>query len=174
MQLRCKSRNREQKARSAYTFAEVMVAVAVVGVMVVSLYMGISSSFAIIQRTRENLRATQILVQRVETVRLYNWDQLRYTGTPTWFQTNFTAIYDPLAGTNGTGGGVTYYGNIRLTVPPPVSVMPTTVSYRGDVALVTVSLRWTNKTASSSFPHERQFETLVAKSGMQRYVYGNP
>ena len=170
MHIRSEKKTSAQGMRSAYTFAEVMVAVAVVAVMVVSLYLGISSSFSIIQRTRENLRATQILVQRVETVRLYNWDQLRYTGNPAWFQTNFTAIYDPLAGTNG---GVTYYGNIKLTVPPPVSVLPSSVSYRGDMALVTVSLKWTNNTGSKAFPHERTFETLVAKSGMQKYVYGN-
>lgn len=160
------------RPQSAYTFAEVMVAVAVVAVMVVSLYLGISSSFAIIQRTRENLRATQILVQRVETVRLYTWDQLRNVSSPARFQTNFSDVYDPLAGTNGTGGGVTYHGNIQVTVPPPASVLPVSVSYRGDVALVSVSLRWTNKTGIKVLPHERQFQTLVAKSGMQKYVYG--
>lgn len=172
MRLKNEIETQNGMARSAYTFAEVMVAVAVVAVMVVALYLGISTSFSIIQLTRENLRATQILVQRVETVRLYNWDQLRYTGTPAWLQTNFTDVYDPLAGTNATGGGVTYHGNIRLTVPPPVSVMPASVSYRGNVALVSVSLQWTNYSGSKSFPHERKFETLVAKSGMQKYVYG--
>ena len=38
---------------AAYTFTEVMVAVAIIGVMMVSLYTGISTSFGIIQRTRE-------------------------------------------------------------------------------------------------------------------------
>jgi len=150
-----------------------MVAVAVMGVMVVSLYLGISASFAIIQRTRENLRATQLLVQRVETVRLYTWDQLLNKGATASFQTNFTDIYDPLSVTNGMGGGVTYHGNIQVTAPPPVSVLPASVSYRGDVALVSVSLRWTNQTGTATFPHVRQYQTLVAKSGMQRFVYGS-
>lgn len=164
--------NKAPRKRAAYTFTEVMVAVGILAVMLVSLYLGISSSFATIKRTRENLRATQILVQRVETLRLYSWDQLRYTGSPAYFQTNFTDVYDPLSVTNGSGSGVTYYGNIKLTVPPPVSVLLPTVSYRGNVAMVTVTLRWTNTTATGSFPHVRTYETLVAKSGMQNYVYG--
>jgi hypothetical protein len=157
--------------RSAYTFVEVMVAVAVVALMVVTLYLGISTSFSVIQRARENLRATQILVQRVETLRLYTWNQLRNVGATPSFQTRFTDIYDPLAGTSG--GGVTYYGNIQVTVPPPVSVLPASISYRGDVALVSVNLQWTNRAGNRVFPHDRQFQTLVAKSGMQKYVYGN-
>jgi len=149
-----------------------MVAVAIIGVMMVSLYAGISTSFGIIQRTRENLRATQILVQRAETVRLYSWDQLRFTGTPAWFQTNFVERYDPLGVTNGSTG-VAYHGNIRLTVPPPTTVLPSTVTYRTNVALVTVTVRWTNSSSAKVFPHQRTYETLVAKSGMQKYVFGS-
>ena len=166
-------RTTERMASAAYTFVEVMVAVAVVGVMTVVLYAGISISFGVIHRTRENLRATQILVQRAETVRLYSWDQLRYTGTPAWFQTNFVDRYDPI-GTTNNGGGTAYYGNISLTVPPPTSVLPSDVSYRTNVALVTITLRWTNASGAKLFPHQRTYETLVAKSGMQRYVFGSP
>lgn len=158
--------------RQGFTFTEVMVAVGVVGVMVVSLYLGISTGFAMIQRTRENLRATQILTQRLETVRLYTWDQLRNVTTPARFQTKFTEIYNPLAATNGTGGGVVYYGTVAVTTPP-VEILPASVTYRTNVALVTVTLLWTNKTGTVSLPHRRQFQTLVAKSGMQKYVYGS-
>lgn len=173
MEIKCDIRTSVRGGKSGYTFTEVMMAVAVVAVMVVSLYLGISASFAVIQRTRENLRATQLLVQRVETVRLYTWDQLLNKGATATFQTNFTEVYDPLAGTNGTGGGVTYYGDIQVTVPPPASVLTNNVSYRGNMALVSVSLRWTNSTGTAAFPHLRQFETLVAKSGMQKFVYGS-
>ena len=152
---------------------EVMVAVGVVGIMVVSLYLGISTSFSTIQRTRENLRATQILVQRVETVRLYTWDQMRNVTVPARFQTNFTAVYNPLGGTNASGSGVVYSGSVVLTIPPPVLVMPSSITYRSNVALVTVTVRWTNNAGAASFPHQRQFQTLVAKSGMQKYVYGS-
>jgi len=162
----------EKEALKAYTFVEVMMAVAVIGIMTVSLYAGISASFGVIQRTRENLRATQILVQRVETVRLYNWEQLTNNATPRWFPTNFTEAYDPLSVTNGNGSGISYHGSIKLTVPAPVSVLPANISYRDNVALVSVLLRWTNTAGANSIPHFRTYETLVAKSGMQRYVFG--
>lgn len=155
--------------RLAFTLAEVMVAVGVIGIMVVSLYLGISTSFSTIQRTRENLRATQILVQRVETVRLYTWNQLWNVTPPARFQTSFTDVYDPLGGTNASAGGVVYHGRVAVTTPD-VTVLPT--SYRTNVALVTVTIRWTNNTGTASFPHQRQYQTLVAKSGMQKYVYG--
>lgn len=162
-----------EREPAAYTFVEVMVAVAVIGVMTVSLYAGISASFGVIQRTRENLRATQILMKRVETVRLYNWDQLNFKGSPAWFQTNFTEAYDPLAATNGTGAGIAYHGRITV-VPPPTSVFNgVNVSYRTNLALVSVILRWTNTAGANSIPHVRTNETLVARSGMQRYVFGN-
>jgi prepilin-type N-terminal cleavage/methylation domain-containing protein len=168
------NRSSARSASAAYTFIEVMVAVAIIGIMTVVLYAGISISFGVIHRTRENLRATQILVQRVETVRLYSWDQLpfNYKGTPAWFQTNFVDQYDPIGVTNN-GGGAVYHGNIRFTVPPPTTVLPTTVSYRTNVALVTVTLRWTNSSGAQLFPHQRTYETLVAKSGMQTYVFGS-
>lgn len=165
-------KQRSEKKPSAYTFVEVMMAVAVIGVMTVSLYAGISASFGVIQRTRENLRATQILVQRVETVRLYTWDQLTTNSNPRWFPTNFVEIYDPLAVTNGVGSGISYHGSIGVTVPPPTTKIPATVSYRGNLALVSVTLRWTNTAGAGNIPHVRTYETLVAKSGMQRYVFG--
>lgn len=157
---------------AAYTFTEVMVAVVIIGLMTVSLYAGISASFGVIQRTRENLRATQILVQRVETIRLYKWDQLTYTGTPGWLQTNFTEIYDPLSNTNGNGGGITYHGTVELGLPP-ASAIPSTVSYRTNLMLITVTLRWTNSAGATTLPHMRTYETLVAKNGMQNYVFGS-
>ena len=170
MQIKRKFKTPSHRPQLAYTFAEVMVAVGVLAVMLVSLYLGISNSFSVLKRTRENLRATQILVQRVETLRLYTWDQLRNAESPSVFQTDFTEVYDPSAG--DTGSGVEYHGNVQVTIPPPASVLPTDVSYRDDVALVTVTLRWTNQAGANVLPHQRQFQTLVAKTGMQKYVYG--
>lgn len=157
----------------AYTLTEVMVAVLVTAIMVISVYVGISASFSVIQHARENLRATQILVQRAETVRLFTWDQLRNIPVTKPFQTNFTDVYDPLGGTNGFGAGVVYYGNVVVTVPPPTTVLPATCSYRSNVALVSINVRWTNQNSRSSLMHQRQFQTLAAKSGIQKYVYGS-
>ena len=57
-----------------------MISVLIVGTLILSLYAGFSQGFSIIQTSRENLRATQILVQRMETIRLYTWSQVLDTG----------------------------------------------------------------------------------------------
>jgi hypothetical protein len=159
------------RSAAAYTLTEVMVAVGVVGLMLVSLYLGIATSFATIQRARENLRATQILVQRAETVRLYTWDQLRNVGANKYFQTSFREYYDPY-GANGAGSGVLYHGTVQVATNPPY-LKNSGVSYSPNVAVVSVNLLWTNGLGSAAIPHARQFQTLVARNGMQKYVYGD-
>ncbi len=49
--------------QSAYTLAEVMVGVAIMSVMFLTLYLGFTQGFGVVQSSRENLRATQILQQ---------------------------------------------------------------------------------------------------------------
>ena len=55
----------------AYTLAEIMIAVFLMSVMMISLYAGFWSGFAIARMSRENLRATQIMIQKLESVRIY-------------------------------------------------------------------------------------------------------
>ena len=78
----------------AYTLAEVIVCVALVAILFVSLYGGMTSGFAVTQSSRENLRATQIMLEYMEGIRLYNWDQLTASN---WIPGNFTNYYYPLA-----------------------------------------------------------------------------
>src|SRR6266705_1210156 len=97
---------------SAFTFIEVILAMGAVGMVVVALYAGITSGFSIIRTDRENLRATQIMVERMETVRLYNWDQISSNG---FIPSTFQAAYF-------SQGGVTsppiYSGTITIDSPP--------------------------------------------------------
>src|SRR6266700_667194 len=60
----------------AFTLIEAMVGMAVLGLVFVALYSGMVYGFKLIGMARENLRATQILQERFEGIRLYNWDQL--------------------------------------------------------------------------------------------------
>src|SRR5437879_5170529 len=60
----------------AYTLAELLVAVAILGIMFASLYAGIWYGFAVTDASRQDLRATQILLERMEGIRLFNWNQL--------------------------------------------------------------------------------------------------
>lgn len=79
---------RANHATAAYTFAEVLVAILIVGLMAVSLFGCFFSGFAILQCGRENLRATQIMLQRIEAIRLFTWQQvLDTTNSKPWYST---------------------------------------------------------------------------------------
>src|SRR5438552_2873446 len=81
----------------------------------VSLYAGFSMGFRNVRLSQEDVRANQILVEHMETVRVYHWSKL--TGG-TFFPTNsFTTYYTPPAGTNSVGSGVPYTVGIAVTRP---------------------------------------------------------
>ena len=79
--------------QSAFTLVEVIVGVGVMGIMMVSLYAGFAFGFNQIRLARENVRATQVLEERMEVIRLLNWDQvINLPGyIPTTFQAPFYA-----------------------------------------------------------------------------------
>ena len=67
-----------------------MVGIAVMAVMITALYGGFTFAFAEVRLARENVRATQVLQEKMEVVRLYNWDQLNQPG---FVPTQFTEAY---------------------------------------------------------------------------------
>ena len=87
-------------SESAFTLVEALVATAVVGIFFVALYTGLAQGFGIMNNAREDLRANQILVDKMEEMKLYRWDQLTSFGsTNSFIPTNFTEDYYP-SGTN--------------------------------------------------------------------------
>jgi len=141
----------------AFTLIEVMLAVVIVGVEFVSLYVAISQGFAVVQSARENLRATQIMQEQVEIIRVLDWDKVTTTPSP-W---NFTSNFYPAGGTN-QGQGLTYSGTIAVTDAPVPG------SYSADMRLVVVSLSWTNG-ANSRILRNRELRTLVSRYGLHNY-----
>ncbi len=144
-----------------YTFIEVLVAVALLGVLFVSLFGGLSFGFATTQASRQNLRATQILLERMEGLRLYNWDQLVYSN---WIPATFTDWYYPLTNA-GESPGIMYTGTMVVTNN---ALLPNT-SYSNNMCAVTVTVSWT----SADVPHTRTLTTFVARNGMQNYIFNN-
>src|SRR6266508_4273052 len=74
MNLASATRQTPALGRLAFAIAEVLVSVALMAIVFVSLYLGMSSGFAVTKLSRENLRATQIMLERLEGIRLYNWN----------------------------------------------------------------------------------------------------
>src|SRR5207237_8035387 len=93
--------------RSAFTLIEVAITMAVMGIVFATFYTGIGAGFSLVGLTRENLRADQLLLERMETIRLYSWDQISSNG---FIPASFTApFYPPVAGQTNAHSGVTYY-----------------------------------------------------------------
>src|SRR5205809_6800814 len=124
-------KQKQKSGATAYTLIEILVATAVLGVTFLSVYGAFSTGFAVIQVARENLRATQILQEKMETIRLYTWDQITNNG---FIPPTFTAAFYP-AGSQTNNQGATYQGTVTISaVPPPLS----TASYAKDMKMVVV------------------------------------
>lgn len=157
-----------KRPQRGFTLVELCISVAVLAVMLVSLYAGMSSTFAITQASRENLRATQIMLERVEGLRLYNWDQLVYSNM---IPLTFTNYYYPLAGP-GESKGIAYYGTMvvtNATLNPPAS-------YSTNMRAIAVTVWWTNYNGynlTKPIVRSRRMTTFSSRDGVQNYVYNN-
>ena len=125
------------------------------GVSFVSLYAGFSGGFSGVQTSRENLRATQVLLEKLETIRLYSWDQINTSG---FIPTTFSAPFNP--STNSTGG-FTYQGTVSIANAPIEE------AYSTDLKLVTVEVTWT----SATIARKASMSTFVSRYGLQNYIY---
>ena len=141
--------------QTASTLTEVVAAVAILAIAGAGLMGAMANGFFSVQMTRENQRATQILIERTEMARLYNWDQVTNSG---FIITNFVAAYDPQA---AQGGGLYYTGTVALTS------FPYSANYATNMREMTVTLNWNTKGINRT----RSLSTLMARDGIQNYVY---
>ena len=145
--------------RSAFTLAELMVGISIMSIMFLTLYLGFTQGFGVVQGSRENLRATQILQQQAEAIRLYTWEQIDPASG--WLPPTTTWTFYPLGGT----------GNQGITYTSTVSVTNALVdeAYVADHRQVICTLTWN----SGNVQRQRQMSTLVSKYGLHNYIY-NP
>ncbi len=141
--------------REAFSLVEVMVAFGILGLVIGTMFTCFSLGFASIRLTQENLRAAQILTEKMETIRLYTWTQVNTAG---FIPTNFTAAFN--TGTNGST-------NIVFNGTMSISDASLSEAYSANVKLVTVAVAWTN----SGVPRQRTMSTLISKNGIQNYQF---
>jgi hypothetical protein len=134
---------------------ELVVAVFLLGLAVAAFCGAFVSGLGILRVTRENLRATQILEERMEVIRLIKWDNVK----PGFIPTTFTASFD--AGTNPSPGGFVFQGTVTITNVPMAE------NYANDLRMIQVNLTW----QSGTITRERQMTTYVSKYGLQNYIY---
>ena len=144
--------------KGAFTLPEVMMAVALCALSLIMVFEGLGFCYKTMDGIRKNQRATQILLQTFELVRLYNWEQINTTGyMPGTIYANETNVW----ATASTDQKAFYSGTVTT------AAAPFNASYSGDLILVTVHLNWTNGTIA----HNRLMNTLVARQGIQNYDY---
>src|SRR5262245_59367484 len=59
-----------------FTLVEAVVGMALLGLVCMALSSGVCNSVFLVQLSRDNLRATQIMAEKLDTIRLYSWKQL--------------------------------------------------------------------------------------------------
>ncbi len=140
---------------AAFTLMEVVVAVLVLTTISTAFYLGLSTCFSVVKTSREDVRATQIMMQKLEAVRLCTWSEL----------TNFSFMepYDP-TGTTNNSAGVYFFGTVTK------GAVGLSTSYANNMCAVTVNLVWTNTAKSQVY--NRQMQTYYARYGLQTYIWG--
>jgi len=147
---------RRRRIASGFTLVESLFAMAIVGGVFVSLYSGITYGIQRVQFSRENQRATQIMLEKMETIRLYSWHQITATN---FVPETFVSYYHP--DRQGSGAGAVYRGKVNVATPS------LSANYEERIKRITVQLAWT----SGNVDRERSISTYVTENGLYSYIY---
>ena len=142
--------------RAGFTLVEVVIASALVGIMFLAFMGSFSMSFQNVQLDRENSRATQILLEKTELLRLYDWDQVVGNDTNAVIPLTFSSPFYP----DTNNGGFNYSGFVTITNAP------ISEAYTNDMRYVTISLTWTSRGVQRS----RTMSSYVSRYGLQNYI----
>src|SRR5258706_12798821 len=147
-------------AVGGFTLVEAMIASMIAAIMVLALYGSFASGYSMVKITREDLRATQILLQRMERVRLCTFAQVTdpSINPPTTLEN-----YDANGVQTGTPGAIY---TVSYTASVPTSADLPGVSYQLGMLKVTATATWTSGNGKRS----RTMQTYVARDGIQSYV----
>jgi type II secretory pathway pseudopilin PulG len=147
---------RIRRAAAAFSLVEATVSMGLVGTTMAALFTGYTSGYFTMKMARENLRATQIMLEKVETLRLYSWQQIN---TPGFIPAGFTNFYDPQGPVGNQG--VPYRGTMTIA---PCDVGS---SYAPEMRKVTVRVEWT----TGNLQRSREFTSYISRYGLQDYIY---
>ena len=143
----------------AFSLVEVMVAVIVVTILFTALFTGLSQGFAVSLVTTEKLRANQIVLERIEGIRLVKWSDRNNTAL---VPLTFTNSYYPSA-VAGQSQGVSYIGTVTI------ANANLGTAYNDDLDKVTVTVTW----VSGAITRTQQLSTFISRNGLQNYIYYN-
>jgi Tfp pilus assembly protein PilV len=148
--INCKSGS--QASGRGFTLIEPVIGLAILVLLIIAFYGGVAQGIFTMRMAREDQRATQIMLQKTETIRMCTWQQITNGSIPK----NFTTTYTP----GGTAHGITYTGSIDI------ANAPVSAPYSNNLKVVTVNLDWT----TGGIKRQRQMRTLVSRWGLNNYV----
>ncbi|HEX9047345.1 MAG TPA: hypothetical protein VF988_09990 [Verrucomicrobiae bacterium] len=120
--------------------------------------------------SRENTRATQILLDKMECVRLYQWQQLTNPAILVPNFVNWTYESTNAGAVNAVGKGTCYVGNIKVTTPVPGLAG---TAYADKLAMVTVTVSWNSGNTNLTPTHTRTMSTYYSRIGMESVIQAN-
>jgi prepilin-type N-terminal cleavage/methylation domain-containing protein len=157
------SQIKARRRREAFTLVEVMLAVVVASVIFAAVGFGLTTGFGLVQISREELRANQICLSRMEGIRLCRWDTQLFD--PNIVPRTFTDYFYPVGLKSATNAYVVYQGKVTLETNLTLSPNP---SYVSNLCKVTVQVTWA---AKNNLIQTQTVTTLVSKNGIQNYVF---
>jgi type II secretory pathway pseudopilin PulG len=153
-------------AQRAFTLVEAMCSAAIAAIILLALFSGLTSGFDLTQMERENLRATQIALARMEGLRLYAWSSNQLFN-PQMLPNAFTDYYYP-AGIGGFSSNNTVYtGSVTIAN----AVLKPSATYSNNMQQIIIKVGWQDVFYGRTNSHVRTFNTYVAKWGLQNYVF---
>jgi type II secretory pathway pseudopilin PulG len=154
--MKTRLQNSTSRSLKAFTLAEVVMSILIVNIAATGLMGCFKYAYFVTALARENQRATQVMLERTEAIRLCSWDQVRSNG---FIPTTFTDYFDPTAASGSRG--TTYNGTVSVTS------FPFSTSYRDNMRQLTLTVTW----QTGSVIRARTNVTYIAKDGIQNYVY---
>ena len=140
----------------ACTLPEVVVSILIINIGAAGLMGCFKYAYFVTGLARENQRATQVMLERTEAIRLCSWDQVRSNG---FIPTTFVDYFDPTAPSDSQG--VVYTGTVTI------SAFPYNTSYSDNMRQLVLTLQW----KSGAIDRRRTNTTYIAKDGIQNYVF---
>ena len=158
--LRTLSLKRRQRNRGLFLL-EATIGMALLGLLFMALYSGLATTSYFVKLSRENLRATQLMAEKLDTIRLYGWKKI--VEDPTYIPQRFyPPLYSDDPSTAGNNATTRVYTGQIIVEPAPF-----TESYADDLRVVTVKLSW----VTGKMARTHSMSTLVSKYGVYKYVY---
>jgi prepilin-type N-terminal cleavage/methylation domain-containing protein len=163
---------RRTRGSDAFTLLEMLAAVVISAIIFTAVFAGISGTFSLLTASREDLRATQIIVSRMEALHLEAWgnsaNQASQIFNTSLVPRTFTDYFYPMGLNSTTNEGTVYTGKVDIYTN--LSLTPSS-SYGNALAQIVITVSWTDSGYGSSILHSRSMSTYIAQNGIQNYVY---